>query len=372
MKFRKDELALTVGFCLFLGIMLLLFLFDPKKAFSELEKRYLAEPPVLTWDSIASGEFSREVETYMADHLPGRDFFVGLNAYANLLTGRQGAADIYVTTDGRLVEAPVLWNEAAVQKNMQAINLFAQSTGAKVSMMVVPSAGWTLQDTIAHPGTAYQDDTWIQSIYSQADAAISTIDIGALYGSYTDPGSLYYRTDHHWTSRGAHLAYEAFCQAAGIPYKTADQFAIQTVTGFQGSIYSRSALWLTPAENLELWQGSPSLTVSNADAPGTHSGPFYMDRLKELDKYTVFLDGNHPLVRLHNPEGSGKLLVVRDSFANCLGAFLAESYEEVILVDLRYYKQPVSQLLQDENIENVLVCYSLSNFLTDTNIPWLR
>ena len=75
-----------------------------------------------------------------------------------------------------------------------------------------------------------------------------------------------------------------------------------------------------------------------------------------------------------NPEaaGKGKLLVIRDSYANCLGTFLANSYETVVLVDLRYYKLAVSELLAQEEFDDILVCYSLGNFMTDTNMIWLR
>ena len=141
---------------------------------------------------------------------------------------------------------------------------------------------------------------------------------------------------------------------------------------FQGSTYSRSALWLTQPETIELWHGSDQLTVTNGETEGTHQGIFYMERLEEADKYTVFLDGNHSIVRVHNPEKEGKLLVIRDSYSNCLGGFLAESYGEVVLVDLRYYRSPVSQLVLEEGFDNVLVCYCCSNFLTDTNLMLLR
>ena len=70
--------------------------------------------------------------------------------------------------------------------------------------------------------------------------------------------------------------------------------------------------------------------------------------------------------------GQGKLLVIRDSFSNCLGGFLADSYETVVLVDLRYYKKAVSELLKEDTYDQVLICYSLGNFLTDENIIWLR
>lgn len=64
--------------------------------------------------------------------------------------------------------------------------------------------------------------------------------------------------------------------------------------------------------------------------------------------------------------------MIRDSFGNSLGGFLAESWQEVVLVDLRYYKQPVSQLVEQEGFNDVLICYSIGNFLSDTNLPLLR
>jgi len=41
-------------------------------------------------------------------------------------------------------------------------------------------------------------------------------------------------------------------------------------------------------------------------------------------------------------------------------------------VDLRYYRSPVSQLVLEEGFDDVLVCYSCANFLTDTNLMLLR
>ena len=90
--------------------------------------------------------------------------------------------------------------------------------------------------------------------------------------------------------------------------------------------------------------------------------------------YTVYLDGNHSLVRLENPDAltDDTLVVVRDSYSNSLGCFLTETYGTVILVDLRYYRQPVSELCAAEHADRVLVCYSIGNFMSDTNIVWLK
>lgn len=370
MKPKLDEIITTAAFCGFLAVMSLVYIFAPKSDFSDLEKRYLANAPELSWENIVSGNFGDEAETYMADHIPGRDFFVGLNAYVNLFTGRQINSDIYVTTDGRLVEAPVQWDEAAVEKNMNAINSFAEKVSVPVDLLIVPSAGWASRQDVAGPANDYQDDIFIQDIYSRAGENLRAVDVISAF----DNNDLYYKTDHHWTSEGAYTAYRTYMEHLVRGYKPAQAYTVETVSGFHGSTYSRAALWLTEAEDLELWKGSGNITVWNGESETEHAGVFYTERLQEQDKYTVYLDGNHSLVRITNPDApeGGKLLVIRDSYSNCLGGFLAESYSEVVLIDLRYYKKSISELVETEGFDNILVCYSLGNFLTDTNIIWLR
>ena len=363
MKCKKSELLSILLFCGFLAVMMLLYLVLPKSEFSEREKRYLAEVPALEWSEVASGEWGSDAETYMADHIPGRDFFVGLNAYYDLLFGRQKTKDIWLVGQDRLVEAPVVHKQAAIESNMGFINRFADTVGQNVDLMIIPSAGWAC-------GLAdYTDKQIIDSIYQAAGSNLSTLDVT---GIYENSPHLYYKTDHHWNSAGAYAAYAFYMETIGRDYRKEAHFEKAVHGRFQGSTYSRSALWLTPAEDLELWIGSLNLTVTNGETEGVHQGVFYPERLKEADKYTVFLDGNHSIVRIQNPAATGKLLVIRDSYSNSLGCFLVESYGEVILVDLRYYRQPVSQLVAEESVDDILVCYSLSNFLTDVNIMWLK
>ena len=374
MKTRKDQWITVIAFCLFIGIMSALYFLLPKAEFSETEKRYLAASPKLSAQSLASGDFGREVDTYMADHIPGRDFFVGLNAYVDLYTGRQVSKDIYVAADNRLVEAPVRWNAEQAQKNVTAVNTFASQLGQQVHFMIVPSAGWALSDSIRGLADPYYDAAFISDIYAMAEENVETVDVVSVFEQAEDKASLYFKTDHHWTSLGAYTAYAHLMEQMGMEYPGADAFSVETVENFKGSTYSRAALWLKPGEKLQMWSRSQNLQVTNGESQDVHAGVFYKERLQEADKYTVYLDGNHSIVRIENPDnaGKGKLLVIRDSYSNCLGTFLAESYETVVLVDLRYYKDSVQTLCTQEGFDHILVCYSLSNFMTDNNLIWLK
>ena len=359
---KKHDLAAVILFCGFLLTVAALYLLLPEVSFSQMEKRYLAEKPDFRWETVSSGKWSSQAEDYLTDHVPGRNLFVGINAYVELLAGRQGLKDVWLV-DGKLVEAPVAADEAAIARNMKAINALAEKLGQTVDVMVVPTAGW------AAGAAGYTDEDALTSIYAAAGSMVRTVAVEEIYRGNPQ---LYYNTDHHWTSQGAWLGYAAYMAAAGREARPLEDFTITVAEDFQGSTYSRSALWLTPAETIEMWKGSDSLTVTNGETEGVHQGIFYPERLEEADKYTVFLDGNHSIVRITNPAKSGRLLVIRDSYSNCLGGFLAESYGEVVLVDLRYYRQAISELVSQEGFDNILVCYNCANFLTDTNLMLLR
>ena len=102
---KKSDALLVLLFCLALGGMLALFLLLPKEELSLKEKRVLAAPPRLTATELLSGRCAEDAERYTADHLPGRDFLVGLDARAAQLLGRQTAGEVYLCRDGRLADA---------------------------------------------------------------------------------------------------------------------------------------------------------------------------------------------------------------------------------------------------------------------------
>ena len=92
-----------------------------------------------------------------------------------------------------------------------------------------------------------------------------------------------------------------------------------------------------------------------------------------MDKYPVFLDGNHSLSTIQNPNAEGgTLLVIRDSYAHCFSTFLAANYKTIYLVDLRYYRDNLSQFVAEHPVDKVLYLYGVDNLVSDTNSAWLK
>lgn len=361
-------------FLLFVGVLTILFFVLPKEAYSSAEKRVLEKTPAFSWSSLTDGSLGSSIERYLSDHFPGRKFFVGLNAYYELYTGRGGNSGIYQGKDGYLISTPVAYSEETVASNVSRFRQFAENTGLPAKFLLVPSTGSILEEKLPAVHEPYHDDEIFQTAQENL-GSISLIDLRPAFLENRDTLPLYYRTDHHLTTEGAYLMYTEFCKAAGIAPVT--EYEKEIVPGFYGTTYSRSGLWFNAPDDIELWSnqnGPYQVTISDAGVdPVVQDSLFFREHLEEDDKYPVFLDGNHGLVKIENQSApKGSLLIVKDSFAHCMTTFLAQHYREIYLVDMRYYRQPLSSLVAENNIEELLFLYGVDNLATDTNTAWIQ
>lgn len=378
---KIKKYAPTIVFLLFIFSMGIAFLALPKKAYSTSEKRYLASFPKLTSESFLSGEFGTDFEKYLSDHMTGRNFFVGLNAYANLVQGLNGVSGKYLCSDGYIINEPLNQYDNRLDENTEIIKTFADSVDVPVTMTLVPSTGYIMEDKLPSNHLPYKDDEYFAQMENAfKDSGVSFVNLLEPFQTYTANGDqLYYKTDHHWTSLGAYRAYQLICQSMGLEATPEDQFNIESYPDFYGTTYSGSAYWFTAPDNIELWENKnhteDSITVEITEGQTTteSNSLFYKEHLSEDDKYPVYLDGNQPFERITNKNApEGKLIVIKDSFAHCLVPFLADNYSEIVMVDLRYYKASVSDLIKTENADQVLIAYGIDNLATDTDLLWLK
>lgn len=371
---RKTSSFITIAlFAAALLFVPLYWLIAPEKTFSESERRYLAEAPKLSSQDLKNWSFDDAIEEYLADHLPLRDTFVGINAYVNLAAGRQVSSEIWRDREGYLVEAPVDFSYAEIDRRAARIAALQKSTGIPVSVLIVPSTGYIrssyLPDRLA---TLYHDDHVLKQF--QVNESIRFVPLAARF--LREGQEWYYRTDHHWTADGAFAAYEAYMETAGHPPLQKDAFSRREIDGYTGSTRSRSALWLTQADTLMI--DAPKdiqVRVSFSDDDKTYDSLFFEEHLSEYDWYPVFIDGNHPVTVIENLSASGDapvLLMVKDSFGNTLAPLLVPSYRTVVMVDQRFYRGAVSDLSAEYCADEILFCYSIERISTDLNLLLLK
>lgn len=141
---------------------------------------------------------------------------------------------------------------------------------------------------------------------------------------------------------------------------------------FCGTLYSTSGIhWLEP-DTIQRYVPDRGVTVEDGQTGQIHG--LYVDSfLEEKDQYASFLGGNAPLYIVRNPAAATeqKLLVVRDSYSDSLAPFLSQTFAEVHLLDLRYYRTGVAQYAADMGADAILLCYSVENFVKDADAVFI-
>ena len=269
-------------------------------------------------------------------------------------------------------------------KDVSEIVEFAKENDVKTAMVLAPSTGYVCSDLLPNKHIIYKDDEYFEKAKDVlSDANVDFVDMREpLKNAYNDGTQVFYKTDHHWTSSGAYLAYEELSTVLGFEKKDKKRYDITQYEGFYGTTYSSSGFWLTKPDTIETWESKDikpnaiTVEITEGDETTTSDSMFYLENLKDNDKYPIYLDGNHPYTVIKNKtlakdENSKKLLIIKDSFAHTLTPFLADHYAEIVMIDMRYYKQNVTELLEKGDFDNVLFVYSIDNLSTDSDLAFI-
>lgn len=372
MNEKTKNRILPITFLVFIFSFALLLLFLPKNARSENEKRVLAKFPEINFESIKTGAFTSELEVYLSDHFPFRDLFVGIDSYKGLALLQNGENGVYKADGGYLITEPPEFDEGRVQKNAKYIEKFVKLNNVPTSVILVPTAGYTLNDKLPSNHKEYYDDE-VFKIFKENIPSANFIDIRSTFKNNSDT-QIYYRTDHHLTSEGSLLAYGEFCKATG---NTEAKFSLkESISGFYGTTYSKSGLWLSKSDTVNIYTAnsgnSYEVVIDDGDGEKSFNSLYFFEHKENLDKYPIFLDGNHPFVKITNQNVTNgkKLLIVKDSYAHCFTTFAIENYEEIVMIDLRYYKKSVKKLVAQEGITEALFMYGAENILTSSDLAF--
>ena len=343
---KFTSLATVIAFCLFLGGFAAAFFLLPARTFSEQENRRLAEAPSFGAEELFSGRFGEETNVYIADQFPLRDEFVTLKAAAELAMLKRANNGVLYTKDQLAVlEYDAYYSRTRITGNADgfyenAVAAMAKSRSADSAKAGIPCVTLVPPRTIdvagktfGLPGHGDRLFAILEENFTPEAGFINLLpDMRAAYerGEYT-----VFRTDHHWTTAGAYSAYVKVMQKLGAAERTIprEAFSVEKTGGFSGTTAARANFPFYTPDVLEIWT-LPDEAEYSVIADGKELGGFYSrERLRSSDKYSVFLDGTHAVTVITKKSGAPrkKLLVVKDSFANCLIPFLAREFDIVAL-----------------------------------------
>ena len=135
---------------------------------------------------------------------------------------------------------------------------------------------------------------------------------------------------------------------------------------FLGTTYSKT---LDPSARPDSVYIAPVAGTVKVTADGKDIDFYYNEAKNEKDKYKVFFGGNYGQTNITGGCDNGKtLLIIKDSFANSLAPFLTADFENIIMLDMRYYMGSARQLVTQEGVDEILFVAEMSGLSNDNNM----
>ena len=295
---------------------------------------------VINYSTLVAGQ------TYIPEYVAGDHYHnVGSSYFANavLVCGDYGIEYFSLNPAG---------NEAYAN----TVNAFARKyPGVNVTSLLVPKACAFLSPSDRTDVMEKQVE-YINSTYSMMDEGVRKANAMGVMQAH-EGEYMYYRTDHHWTSLGAYYASVAYCQANGITPRPLCSYRTVINTGFIGTLYGYSGKQAQLASN-------PDYTVAhlpNVETTMTYvrAGVTYKGTVLNTAATTyagMFICGDQPLTRIVTPNQTGrKLIVFKESYGNAFVPYMADYYDEIIVVDIREETPSVASIIRDYGITDALI-----------------
>lgn len=371
----KNKVFVAV-FAVLLAVLTLGNIFGEKKEFSDNENRTLATFPEFSWESLKDGSFTSDFADYISNHFLLRDVWVSIKSLAESAVLKSENNGVFNGKDGYLIDSFDNDSAKGFDANLEAVKEFEISAkenfNIEVKTIIAPTATQILSDKLPQFAVTADGEAMLGKAGNELNGYIDTYSV---LNEHKDE-YIYYRTDHHWTVQGAYYAYCAYKSALGETAVSMDSADIQQVTDeFFGTTYSRFGMFIgqtadTISAPSEDYLGTMTVTDSKGE---TTTSIYHPEKLSEKDKYLYFLGGNDSIVTVTTENRNGKtLLLVKDSYANAFLPYLIKDFEQIIVVDMRYYLGVIPDLINDNNVTDILILYNLKSFSEDQYIQFIN
>ncbi|MCU6710348.1 DHHW family protein [Paenibacillus sp. J5C_2022] len=383
---------------LFFAILAVFFLlnlfFRSTEDVSRTEQRTLKQWPDWTASSLLNGDYARDVEDYFADRFVFRSAFIGAGSSISALYGIDSGEEVSIQVsggnnmhviadskrigddgapqasgsghenDGKKGRYLVIGNRAmeiyyyreqAAEKYAAAVNAFAaKAKGIKgvkgIYTLLVPSSIEYLNNDKYRKLSPSQSAA-AEEMAKHLAPGVTNVPVYNQLQQHVDE-YIYFRTDHHWTALGAYYGYVSFAKEAGKEALSVDDYEWQERGTFLGTTYAA-----TMGEGMK--DDPDKLFLYKAkEAALTAENMGKMVSMPIIDQYatgySAFLGGDTSVAVMTTEHSGERILIIKDSYANAFAPFLIPHYEEIHLLDLRYYKGDVYDYMERNDIDDVL------------------
>lgn len=252
-------------------------------------------------------------------------------------------------------------NDKQGQRYAELISAYKRELGDGVNVynMVVPtSVEFYLPKKYSKYSNSEKRE--IEFIYSKLTDGVIPVDAYSVLEAHKDE-YIYFRTDHHWSDLGAYYAYTAFCNAIGqtppplsdYTAKTKEELFVGSLFGYTNDITLKNnpdtfTYYMTKSPFKGETYNYRTLTLAEAN-------PIYHEYASGSAMYGMFLGSDGIHVKITTSAGTGrKIVMFKESYGNAFAPYLIDSFDEIYVIDIRYFGKNAVQYIKDVGATDVL------------------
>lgn len=352
----KKLIILIILINISLGII---FIFSNKNLYSENENRNLTKIDNITFNKLLDGTFTKNIDDYINDHFPLRNIFLSINSYIKLILGHKEINDVYINNNNLFLK----YAEVDIKKISNELNKFYGNNKVKMDFILVPTSSLVNKEKLP----LFIDTKKEVNDFKYIESNLNFNFING-YDILKNKENVYYKLDHHYNLFGAYEIYKEFSKQNKLQNKNI-KFNL-LCEDFQGTLYSKVHLFNNEKDKMYYYKYKNDLKVINGNK--IYSTLYDKNFLNKKDKYSFYLGGNYPLLKIEtNLKNKKEILIIKDSYANSFIPFLTDDYNKIHVIDTRFYSSSITNYIKNNNIKEVLFLYGISS-LNESNLQNIR
>ena len=419
-RFNRILVALIT---LMMAVFVVVFCMLPRSRYSELEKRDLLRFPNFSWQSLCDGSFTQNVSNWFSDSEPFRDVFMrgSMELKSQMAFKTKSAVTFHAVQDEPVVaEVQLKVDELGNQRDIEefhnnvnanakmenagvivvgnapnaralmafknknkgeesfakVVNTYQKTFGseANVYCMIIPTAVEYYCPVNAESCTDPEFPV-LTELYALIDSAVHVVDLYRVLGEHVDE-DIYLRTDHHWSPLGAYYAARQFAMVADVKVPELLDFEADTIKNYVGSMYGFSKdvnvkkspedfiyykpLGIEYSTTYRKYDLDEEFQIVGEEKP--YQGDFFVKVSGSSSAYCTFMASDARITQVTTAsECPRRLLVMKDSFGNAIPGYLFGSFEEVHVIDFRYFTYNIKDYVKEHGITDILMANNISH-----------
>jgi len=361
MRSNKLKYTVIILFVSFLIIGAIFTTLSYSETISWFENRSLNEMPTISVDGIMDGSYFSNLEKFLADRAAMRNILLRVKALSdNVLFDRPNVNDIVIGDDVLLMYRDYSYSNAQryseewYVSGLSNFNDIVTSYGGYFCYVGVPTQYNFYEELYPNYLENMAEETEMTNETFSAFAknkGVPYLDMGPILKEAKNSDELFFKTDHHYTLRGAYLTYTSIIDKINADCGTSLSYPLESDGGITFSTvpnkyigsYSRKVFALSSvSEHLTMASFGKDIPFKRYD--NGNESPSYVyaapaDNVTDL-VYSYYMGGDIANTVIDTGRDDlPSILIYGDSFTNALESILYYSFDEMHSVDLRHYNE---------------------------------